>query len=59
MKIESFLSNPVAEIAKLNNVNKQEAEAILEENIKRYSDFFEKTKKFKQEEGDEKGDTKK
>lgn len=44
MRIESNLSNYVTEIAKINNINKQEAEAILKENIKINSGVFEDTK---------------
>jgi hypothetical protein len=49
MRIENNLSNYVAEIAKINNVNKQEAEAILKENIEINSGVFESTKHMNQE----------
>jgi len=44
MRIEANLSNYITEIANMNNVNKEEAEAILKENIKINSEVFEQTK---------------
>jgi hypothetical protein len=58
-KIESNLSNYVVEIAKLNNVNKQEAEIILKENIKINSLVFEQTKHMQEEESNEEPDKEK
>ena len=50
MRIEANLSNYITEIAIMNNVNKQEAEAILKENIKINSEVFEQTKSMMLEE---------
>lgn len=47
IRIEAYLSNHVTEIAKIYNVNKQEAESILKDNIEIYSKVFEKTKSMK------------
>lgn len=57
-KIDANLSNYVTEISSLsiNNVNKQEAESILQENIKINSLVFDATKHMQQEEGSENSD---
>lgn len=59
MKIEANISNYITEIARLHNVNKQEAEKILKENIKINSEVFEQTKHMQEEDEDPSKDNKK
>lgn len=59
LKIEANLSNYVAEIAKMNNINKQEAERLLKENIEINSKIFEETKHMQVEESSENTNKKK
>lgn len=59
LKIENNLSNYVTEIGKLYSVNKEEAEKILQENIKVNSQVFEATKHMQQEDNENKENNKK